>query len=209
MPISFIAFAFLSLFVLPVNGEVFLRTVSDENGPVQPLLPPDTSLPETEAIDMDKLANDIELTLHPEKKHPTQILIPALGINSHVVNVGVNAAGEMEVPDGSTNNVGWYKYGTVPGEVGSAVMDAHVYAAFKKLKRVENGNRIYVVNARGETLEFKVVSSKVYPLSEVPMDTIFTDASGTYLNLITCEGRYSVTKGTYSHRRVVYAELVE
>jgi hypothetical protein len=41
------------------------------------------------------------------------------------------------------------------------------------------------------------------------MQAIFTDSSGTYLNLITREGRYSIASGTYSHHRVVHAELIE
>ncbi len=204
MPISLAIFTFLALLVLPANHGGLVA----EAGPDQPLLPPDTSIPDV-APDIVAAARDVEQALNPEQRHPAQIVIPSLKINSYVVDVGVNAAGEMEVPDGATLNVGWYKFGTVPGEEGSAVMDAHVYAAFKKLKYAAIGSSIYVLNAHGETLEFKIISSKVYPLANVPMNTIFTDASGKYLNLITCEGRYSPAKGTYDKRRVVYAELVE
>lgn len=207
MPVSFLAVTLFALLALPANGDILTKEIHAANGPVQPLFPPDTSI--SAEPDVAAIAQQVEAALDPALSHPTQILIPAIGVNSYVVNVGVNTAGEMEVPDGATLNVGWYKYGTVPGDTGSAVMDAHVYAAFKKLKNAVVGSRIYVVNAKGEMQEFKIISSKVYPLAQVPMETIFTDASGSYLNLITCEGRYSATKGTYSHRRVVYAELVK
>lgn len=207
MPASLIALAFLTLLVFPANNDILARDISFERGPTQPLLPPDTSLPDV-SVDVAAAAREIEITLHPEAAYPAQILIPSLKINSYVEDVGINAAGEMEVPDGSTNAVGWYKFGTVPGNAGSAVMDAHVFAAFKKLKSAKIGSDIYVVRENGEQLHFKVISSKVYPLAKVPMEAIFNDASGTYLNLITCEGRYLISKGTYDKRRVVYAELV-
>lgn len=182
-------------------------------GPPQPPLPPDTSVPTPVAdaphFDIDAVATDVENALHPEQKYPAQIVIPSIKVNSWVEHVGVNAAGEMDVPDGSGNTVGWYKYGVVPGAQGSAVMDAHVYAAFKKLKNAKVGSSIYVLTEKGKTLHFKIISSRVYPLSSVPMDAIFNDVSGKYLNLITCEGKYLWNKETYSHRRVVYAELVE
>lgn len=208
MPASLIAFLFITFAAFPTNSDVFATELHAENGPAQPALPPDTSTT-TSPSDVVTLEAQVVALQHSAASHPTQILIPAIGVNSYVVEVGVNARGEMDVPDGNTLNVGWYKYGTAPGEIGSAVMDAHVYAAFKKLKNAQIGNRIYVVNGRGEIREFKIVSSKVYPRAQVPMETIFTDASGAYLNLITCEGRYSAKDATYTHRRVVYAELVQ
>lgn len=170
-----------------------------------PPLPPDTAV---STSDMAHLAAQVATELHPESTYPSRITIPAAGIDSPVIEVGVNAAGEMDVPDGSTNNVGWYKYGTVPGATGSAVMDAHVFAAFKRLKSAHVGDRVFVTDARGTVHEFEIISSKVYPVAQVPMETIFNDASGAYLNFITCEGRYNLSLGTYTHRRVVYAQLV-
>lgn len=199
MPISYII-TLLALIAFPTNIDLLAKEISFENGPLQPAFPPDTS------VSAKPLTT--ESTVRTPST-PTQLIIPAIGVNAYVVSVGVNARGEMEVPDGATNTVGWYQHGTVPGEIGSAVMDAHVFAAFKNLKDAEIGNRIYVADANGTMREFAIISSKVYSLASVPMQTIFTDAGGVYLNLITCEGRYSVTKGTYSHRRVVYAELVE
>lgn len=205
MPVSLFALALLTLLALPVTGDIAEHNIHAASGPVQPALPPDT------AVSTNEMPAPSATDLRPRSTsaHPTQVLIPAIGVNSYVVDVGVNALGEMDVPDGSTLNVGWYKHGTVPGETGSAVLDAHVFAAFKKLKNVAIGNRIYIADAHGTMREFEVIASKVYPYTEVPMETIFTDATGSYLNLITCEGRYSIRDGTYSHRRVVYAELVQ
>lgn len=203
MPISLVTLALFTLLALPVTGDILDPNAVQEIGPVQPALPPDASISTNQAV--APITRDIP----QNSAYPERILIPAIGLNSPVIQVGVNTLGEMDVPDGSSNNVGWYKHGTIPGTTGSAVMDAHVFAAFKKLKKAQVGDRIYVLNGRGETVTFKIISSKVYPRAEVPMETIFTDVRGSYLNLITCEGRYSIRDATYSDRRVVYAELVQ
>ena len=209
MPVSLFGLVLLSVLALPSNSDVLANTLHTTNGPVQPLLPPDASLTATSEPDLEVLREQVAAILPIDNPLPARIRIPAARVDSPVIALGVNAAGEMEVPDGSTNLVGWYKYGTTPGARGSAVMDAHVFAAFKRLKHAGVDDRIYVTDAGGATREFAIISSKVYPLANVPMEAIFTDVSGTYLNLITCEGRYSVAKGTYSHRRVVYAQLIE
>lgn len=205
MPVSLLALVFLPLLALPVSGDILAKEIHVVRGPVQPALPPDASFNTTQS-DTTTMTGTSRTSA---SAHPIHILIPSIGVNSPIVEVGVNARGEMDVPDGKTQNVGWYKYGTVPGDIGSAVVDAHVFAAFKKLKHAQVGDIIYVQNGRGETVEFKIISSTVYPRTEVPMEPIFTDASGSYLNLITCEGRYSIRDATYTHRRVVYAERVQ
>jgi LPXTG-site transpeptidase (sortase) family protein len=128
---------------------------------------------------------------------------------SRVVNVGVTAEGEMDVPDGKTSNVGWYQYGTVPGEVGSAVIGAHVYAAFSKLRRLKAGSDIYIVTAGNKTLHFVVDRVKTYALADLSPEELFNSADGKHLNLITCSGSLTRDRSTYDHRLVAYATLVE
>lgn len=140
---------------------------------------------------------------------PTSISFPSLGEVNHVERVGVNSRNEMDVPSGSTTNVGWYKDGTVPGDQGSAVIDAHVFAAFNKLRYLKIGSDIYVAMASGKKLHFTVIDSRVYTLSEVPLEYLFNRDDGKYLNLITCAGHLTPDKTTYDHRLIVYAKLVE
>lgn len=138
---------------------------------------------------------------------PLRVRIPAIRLNNPVIPVGVNAKGEMDVPDGTTNNVGWYKGGTLPGAMGSAVLDAHVYAAFGRLDEVSVGDDIYVQTAEGE-LHFKVEETRVYKLADVPATRLFNRADDRRLNLITCAGTLVADRSTYTHRLVVYATLV-
>lgn len=140
--------------------------------------------------------------------NPTRLIIPSIKLDTDVQEVGVTSNGEMDVPDGKTKNVGWYRYGTIPGEIGSAVMDAHVYAAFAKLRYVKIGDDIYVTNGSGEKLHFRVTDSRVYALDEIPLAQIF-NSQGRHLNFITCARKFIPSLNTYSHRLVVYTELIE
>lgn len=139
---------------------------------------------------------------------PKRLHIPSINLNSPIIPLGVNSKGEMDVPSGNTNNVGWYKDGTVPGNVGSAVLDAHVYAAFKNLHELAVGSDIYVTDGGGKTLRFRITEMKTYALADVPLQKLFNRANAVRLNLITCAGTFLPAQDTYSHRLIVYAELV-
>lgn len=188
-----------------------------------PMEPPATGTPETPNTagvahheqsqplptpDLSLTARSIDEILHPELQNPVRIAIPSIRLDTRVVPVGLNEVGEMDVPDGRTQDVGWYSAGTRPGESGSAVLDAHVYAAFKKLKKARVGERILITNERGDVHEFEIMESSVYPLADVPRERLFHALGGAYIHLITCEGRYVRGQGTYSHRRIVYAVKV-
>jgi len=140
--------------------------------------------------------------------YPTRLSIPAIQLSSRVISVNVNSKGEMDVPSGNTNNVGWYAGGVLPGERGAAVMDAHVFAAFKNLNSAMVGDDLYVETADGRRLHFVVRDARVYALSELTPDMLFQQTDERRLNLITCAGSLTADRTTYDHRLVVYTELV-
>lgn len=143
---------------------------------------------------------------------PRQLRIPALGISAHVRHVGINAQGNMATP-GTFVDTGWYKYGTVPGFVGSAVIDGHVDNAlglagvFKNLGNLKAGDEIYVDTASSTPLRFVVEEVASYPVAEVPLERIFTTKDKARLNLITCTGDWNKDSNQYEQRLVVYAVL--
>lgn len=139
---------------------------------------------------------------------PTRLIVPSIGLDDPVDGVGIDENGDMAVPSGKTRDVGWYRDGTVPGAVGSAVLDAHVFAAFSALKDVKAGDDIYVQTAAGDTLHFKVETTDTYPLADVPTQTLFNRSDTARLNLITCAGNLIDNDTTYDHRLIVYAVLV-
>ena len=138
---------------------------------------------------------------------PVRLIIPSIGLDSKIVNVGVNSKGEMDVPGGDTDNVGWYQGGTVPGRSGSAVIAAHVFAAFERLDELRVGTEIYVETKNGTKLHFVVEEAKTYLLGNLAPSFLFSRNDARRLNLITCAGTFIQSKDTYDHRLVVYAKL--
>lgn len=139
---------------------------------------------------------------------PTKVAIPSIGLYDRIIPLGINAKGEMDVPNGKTNDIGWYEYGPVPGETGSAVLDAHVFAALKYLKNVPVDADIYVTLRSGAVKHFIVRQSTVYALAVLPSSVLFDHGPGQWLNIITCAGRLTPDRSTYDHRLIVFAELV-
>jgi len=170
---------------------------------ISPPLMPDTGIAEASST---VSAAHVEM---PDTSTPVTLSIPTIKLEDSIVGVGTNSKGEMDVPSGSTSNVGWYQYGTIPGQVGSAVVDAHVFAAFAQLRKLKVGDDLYVLNQSGQQLDFRVEEIDTYKLADVPADKLFNRADEPRLNLITCAGQLTADHSTYDHRLVVYAVLVD
>jgi LPXTG-site transpeptidase (sortase) family protein len=143
-----------------------------------------------------------------------RIEIPAIALTAPIEAVGVKDNGSMEVPSHNQwEGVGWYKFGTFPGEQGSAVIDGHLDrpgglpAVFWNLDRLSAGDAIEVVNPGQKMLVFKVITLQYYQPQAAPLLKIFDDRSGSYLNLITCAGAWIAAAHQTTLRLVVYAQL--
>jgi LPXTG-site transpeptidase (sortase) family protein len=143
---------------------------------------------------------------------PARLRIPVLNLQAVVKHVGVDKNGLMATP-GNFSDTGWYKYGTVPGFMGSAVIDGHVDNAlaldgvFKRLGELTVGDEVFVDTASSTPLRFVVVEVASYPKDEVPRERLFGAEDRAYLNLITCDGAWIQGQKTYDRRLVVWAEL--
>lgn len=140
---------------------------------------------------------------------PMRLQIPKLQVDANISYMGLTEGGEMDVPP-DLINVGWYKYGTKPGEVGSAVIAGHLegtedLGVFTDLQKLRKGDIVSVRNDRNELVSFTVRETRTYKQDERPAE-IFNKTDGSYLNLITCSGVWSNAQQRYSHRFVVFAE---
>lgn len=150
-----------------------------------------------------------------ENSLPVRIIIPKLDIDTDVQHVGLTTKGNMGVPTNFTD-AGWYKYGTVPGNQGSAVIAGHqtnalsLPAVFMPLPKLESGDDLYIVDEEGKKLRFRVIKKEIVPynLQGQKLEEIFNSKNGRYLNLITCDGEWLPEAKTNDKRLVVYAELV-
>lgn len=142
---------------------------------------------------------------------PVRLAIPALHIDTKVQYVGLTSSGKMAVPDNFTD-VGWYKYGTIPGQTGSAVIAGHVDdglslpGVFKHLDQLKVGDDIYITTQDNQTLHFVMTGSQAYP-KDAATDQIFNQKDGQLLRLITCTGTWLPDQRTHDQRLVVTAIL--
>ena len=143
-----------------------------------------------------------------------RLLIPALGVDAPIEPVGVLSNGALNVPHKNPwTGVGWYRDGPVPGQLGSAVIDGHldrprgVPAVFWNLHQLHRGDTVTIVAAQGAALHFHVLRSQAYQPDKAPLDKIYADTSGRYLNLITCAGAWLPSQHQTAKRLVVYTQM--
>ncbi|GAA3668836.1 hypothetical protein GCM10022224_036210 [Nonomuraea antimicrobica] len=142
---------------------------------------------------------------------PTRILIPAIGVNAPVGQVGLQRSGAIEVPPLSPRNLtGWYKYGPPPGEAGPAVIVGHVGtrrgpSVFARLRELRPGHTITIERSAGGPVTFTVDHSEQVPKSRFPTGRVYGDVPFAALRLITCAGVYSRKTGSHTDNLIVYA----
>lgn len=155
---------------------------------------------------------------HPEGSTQAQLpqqlgtlVIPSIGVNAPIEPVGRLPDGAMAVPvHKQWDGVGWYQYGPRPGELGSAVIDGHLDrpggspAVFWRLQELHVGDFVLVVNPGKHTLRFQVRRIAAYQPAAAPLQQIFENDSGTFLNLITCAGTWIPRLHQTTLRLVVY-----
>jgi LPXTG-site transpeptidase (sortase) family protein len=125
-----------------------------------------------------------------------------------IVDVGVDGEGEFDVPDHRA--IGWYRYGSAPGEPGATVLAAHVnwrgkVGPFARLGKLEPGDRVDVALDDGTSRTYEVVERTMYPKVALPAERIWTTTGDETLVLITCGGQYVRRDHRYLDNIVVYA----
>jgi LPXTG-site transpeptidase (sortase) family protein len=147
---------------------------------------------------------------------PERLIIPAIGVNAAVQDVGLfwNGDGAMSIPTNFTD-VGWYDDGPRPGMAGNAVIDGHLdgrnvkEAVFYNLDKLVPGDLVEVQDSTGKILKFQVVKTEAVPYNATTTDIFFGDHSAARLNLITCAGDWINGKNMYNERTVVFTELLK
>ena len=146
---------------------------------------------------------------------PVSLTIPAIGVNSSLLHLGLNADGTMQVPSlvTSADEAAWYKYSATPGQVGSSVIEGHVdsyhgAAVFYRLGALSPGDTIDVRLADGVTAIFRVTGVREYLKSDFPAKEIYGTTNYAALRLITCGGVFDYATKHYLSSTVVFASLV-
>ena len=146
-----------------------------------------------------------------QEENPIRLKIPNINVDATIEYVGLTSKGAMEVPSNAVN-VGWFDLGPRPGELGSAVIAGHFddksgkAGVFVDLYKLKKGDKLYVENAKGQSITFEVQGSRIYDPGYA--DEVFTRNDKAHLNLITCDGVWDGIKKSYSKRLVVFADLI-
>ncbi|WP_306332914.1 class F sortase [Streptomyces sp. KL118A] len=143
---------------------------------------------------------------------PDRVRIPAIGVDTPLMGLGLTRQGSLDVPPPERKNLaGWYEAGTTPGERGTAIVAGHVDnkegpAVFYELGALEKGRTIEVERRDGSVAVFTVHANEVYDAKDFPDEKVYGAASRPELRVITCGGKYSKQTG-YQGNVVVFAHL--
>lgn len=144
---------------------------------------------------------------------PTRIAIPAIGLTSSTfVDLTVQRNGTLSVP-GTESEVGLYQAGPTPGQLGPAVLGAHVDSPegrkgiFWNLGKVRPGDTVAITRKDRTTAIFTVDRVKAYPKAEFPTDLVYKgDFTRSEIRLVTCGGPVD-SRNEYRDNVVVFGHL--
>ncbi|MFJ7203180.1 class F sortase [Streptomyces sp. NPDC098789] len=143
---------------------------------------------------------------------PRRIRIPAIRVDAPLTGLGLEADGSLAAPPPARRDLaGWYRDGTTPGAVGTAVIAGHVDTAtgpavFYRLGALRRGALIEVTREDGRTAVFTVHAVEVYDAGAFPDRLVYGPAPRAELRVITCGGSFSPRTG-YQGNVVVFAHL--
>ena len=143
---------------------------------------------------------------------PVTLRVPAIGLSTPVSTLGLTADGSVQVPSDIVQ-VGWFRLGPTPGQLGSAVILGHVDnytgpGVFFQLRTLAPGDEVDVDLADGITARFVVNTVVMYSKAQFPADRVYASHGSSALQLVTCGGTFDPQTGHYLSNVVVYTSLV-
>jgi sortase (surface protein transpeptidase) len=147
---------------------------------------------------------------------PVLLRIPAIGVVSPLISLGLNKDGSVEVPAPGANydRAGWYRASPTPGALGPAVIIGHVDSAtddrsvFFSLGSLKPGARVEVSREDGIVAIFEIDRIQRYNKNAFPTELVYGNTNRAALRLITCGGPIDERTGHYRDNVIVWASLV-
>ena len=123
---------------------------------------------------------------------PTSLTIPAIGVNTTLVRLGLAKDGTLEVPTHAMT-AGWYTGSPAPGLVGPSIIAGHVHwsgipAVFAHLADLRKGDRITISRSDGSVVVFAVDRVATFPKTQFPTGLVYGDIAYPGLRLIPAAG---------------------
>jgi hypothetical protein len=143
---------------------------------------------------------------------PLTISIPAIGVFSELVPIGLLEDGTVAVPP-DPFVAGWFTGGPRPGERGPAVIVGHVDSkksgpgVFWDLVRLPVGSIVTITTTTG-TNDFVVDEVDRIPKDEFPTERVYGPVPRPALRLVTCGGSFDRSIGHYRDNVVAFLSAV-
>jgi hypothetical protein len=145
---------------------------------------------------------------------PVRLSIPAIGVDTTVMDLGLNPDSTVQTPPLSRNSVaGWYELSATPGSLGASVMLGHVDSAaygagvFYRLGSLNPGDQVNVRRQDHTVAVFRVDRVAEYPKNQFPTALVYGQTSYSALRLVTCGGSFDSSTGNYRDNIIAFASL--
>ncbi len=147
---------------------------------------------------------------------PRELSVPAIGVDSSLVELGRNPDGTVEVPslDDPDATPGWYRDSPTPGTPGPAIILGHVDSrrfgpgVFYHLADLQPGDAVEVTRADGIVARFAVDEVRQVTKRDFPTLEVYGNLDHAGLRLITCGGEFDPDAGSYESNIIVFASMV-
>ncbi|GAA3819302.1 class F sortase [Streptomyces coacervatus] len=143
---------------------------------------------------------------------PVRLRIPAIGVDTPVMKLGLAADGSVQVPPVTAHDrAGWYEHSPTPGRTGPSVILGHVTVGaygdgvFRRLGELHRGEKIVTRLENGTAAVFAVTDVRTVAKADFPSDEVYGNVNRPELRLITCGGRR--TGDGYLDNVIVFAAL--
>jgi LPXTG-site transpeptidase (sortase) family protein len=143
---------------------------------------------------------------------PVRLRIPAIGVDTPVMKLGLAGDGSVQVPPITAHDrAGWYRHSPTPGRTGPSVILGHVTVGaygdgvFRHLKDLHRGEKVEVRLENGTAAVFAVTEVRTVAKADFPTDEVYGNVNRPELRLITCGG--TRTGDGYLDNVIVFARL--
>ena len=158
------------------------------------------------------IAEEDLVETYGEEPRPLHIIIPAINLESNIIDLNILWDGETAEWETADRAVGFHVGSATPGEIGNTVMSGHVNSPFAGEGSIfARLDEIAPLLRRGEIVDIMVMAGGdvfLYRATDttvvLPEDVdVFDYSDSPTLSLVTC-----APATTYSHRFIVNATLV-
>ncbi|MFF4359672.1 class F sortase [Streptomyces sp. NPDC001604] len=143
---------------------------------------------------------------------PVGLRIPAIGVDTPVMKLGLAADGSVQVPPiAAHDRAGWYEHSPTPGQTGPSVILGHVTVGaygdgvFRRLGELHRGEKIVTRLENGTAAVFAVTDVRTVAKAHFPSEEVYGNVNRPELRLITCGGKR--TGDGYLDNVIVFATL--